>query len=197
MFDRYNNIVREWVNKHADSRHSRAWLGLIAFTDACCSPIPPDILLVPMLLIKNTRWISVAAIAAGWSVIGGVVGYGIGFFLFDVVGEWIITTYSLQEAFATVGGMFKGHAFITTFIAAFTPIPYKVFTISGGFFGISFFMFMLASILGRFLRYFIMAYLLKRFGEGVASFIFKKFNAITLVVVFVIVLIFIFIQVFI
>ena len=197
MFDRYNQKLHEWVEKHADSRHSRAWLGLLAFTDACCSPIPPDILLVPMLLIKNTRWISVAVISAGWSVIGGMVGYGIGFFLFDTIGEWIITTYSLQEAFTTVGEMFNDHAFITTFIAAFTPIPYKVFTISGGFFGISFLMFMVASISGRFLRYFLMAFLLRKFGERVSLFISEKFNAATLFAVFIIVLILIFTQIFI
>ncbi len=182
MFKEYNQKLREWANRHSDSRHSRIWLGFLAFTDACCSPVPPDILLIPMLLIKNTRWLSVAVITAGLSVIGGIVGYGIGFFLFDTVGQWVLNTYSLQDEFVYVGDLFNKHAFITIFIAAFTPIPYKVFTISGGFFAISFPLFMLASILGRFLRYFIMALLLRMFGEQILDFISKKFNKGTFVI---------------
>ncbi len=176
MFNLYKQKLREWMNRHADSKYSRAWLGFLAFFDACISPIPPDALLIPMLLLKNKRWFSVAFITAGWSVIGGVAGFFIGFFLFDTVGEWVIAIYSLEDEFIVAGEMFNKHAFITVFIAAFTPLPYNVFAISGGFFGVSFVVFVLASILGRFLRYFAMAFILKRFGEMALRAVSKNFN---------------------
>lgn len=174
--------IRDWMIKHADSAHVKGWLSFFSFAEASFFPIPPDFLLIAILSARQQKkWFYYSMLTSVWSVIGGVAGYVIGSLLFDSVGQWLISTYHLQGYMITVKDLFDQNAFWAIFISGFTPIPYKIFTISAGFFGINFFTFIIASIISRFLRFFIVGYIMKVFGENMSRFVFKYFNILTLV----------------
>ena len=173
--------IRDWMVKHAGSTHAKGWLSFFSFAEASFFPIPPDFLLIAILGPKQQKnWFYYSALTAGWSVLGGVFGYGIGFLLFDSVGQWLIVTYNLSDHMIAVKELFDQNAFWAIFISGFTPVPYKIFTISAGFFSINFFTFIIASAISRFLRFFIVGYIMKVFGDGMSKFAFKYFNIITL-----------------
>ena len=174
--------LRNWMVKHAGSASAKRWLSLFAFAEASFFPIPPDVLLIAILGAKQHKnWFYYSALTSLWSVAGGAVGYVIGFLLFDSVGQWLIVTYNLSEHMVSVKELFDQNAFWAIFISGFTPIPYKIFTISAGFFKINFFTFIFASIISRFLRFFIVGYIMKVFGDSMSKLVFKYFNIITLV----------------
>ena len=173
--DSFKIKIREWLLRHAEGPHFKAWLAFISFIEAIFFPIPPDLLLIPILM-HSTRWVYYAFLTTATSVFGGVVGYFIGMFLFDVVGEPIIRIYALEAQMEKVGTVFAQNAFLAIFISAFTPIPYKAFTLSAGFFNISLPVFIVASIIGRGLRFFIVAFFAQKFGRALGVLIFKYFN---------------------
>ena len=146
--------MRDWVLRHAEGPRARLWLAAFSFTEASFFPIPPDILLIAILLTNGTHWVKYSLITTLSSVAGAVFGYIIGVFFFAVIGEPLIAFYNLQESMAHVGKLFADNAFITILLAAFTPIPFKVFTIAAGLFHIDFFVFIIASLLGRGTRFF-------------------------------------------
>ncbi len=178
------------IEKYADSTRSRVILALVAFSEASFFLIPPDVFLVAILLYVPHRWVTYSSITTIFSVLGGVFGYAIGYFLFDAFGEWVLTTYNLVEDFAHVQTLYANNAFISVFVSAFTPIPYKVFTIAAGVFKINFLVFVIASVLGRGIRFFVEGYAMKHFGERAHDFVVKYFNILSLVVVFLVLLIF-------
>ena len=138
-------------------------------------------------MARKDRWIYYASLTTITSVLGGVVGYFVGMFLFDVVGVPIIKLYALEAQIEKVGTLFAQNAFLAIFISAFTPIPYKAFTLSAGFFSISFPVFIIASLIGRALRFFGVAFLAQKFGQALGNLIFAYFNVISLVVAAIIV----------
>jgi membrane protein YqaA with SNARE-associated domain len=153
-----------WVIGWAEKPQAEKALGGIAVAESSFFPIPPDPLLITMVLAKPKRFLRFALICTIGSVVGGVIGYFIGVALFETVGQWIINTYHLQEDFVTVGELYAGSAFLALFTAAFTPIPYKLFAIAAGVFTISLPVFVVASILGRGGRFFLVATLMYFFG---------------------------------
>lgn len=173
--------LRDWIVKHADSPHAKWWLFLVSFAEASFFPIPPDFLLIAILGAKQKhRWIYYSSIITAGSVLGGVFGYAIGFLLFDSVGQFLISTYNLGQYMEVVQGLFIENAFWAIFIAGFTPIPYKIFTISAGFFSVNFLIFVIAAIISRSLRFFAVGYIIKVFGDGMSKFAFRYFNILTL-----------------
>ena len=171
----------DWVLHWAQTPYGPIALFVLSFAEASFFPIPPDFMLVAILGSKQQKkWIYYSALTAGWSVLGGALGYFIGFLLFDSLGQWLINTYNLQDHMVTVKELFDQNAFWAIFISGFTPIPYKIFTISAGFFSINFFTFIVASIISRFLRFFIVGYIMKIFGKEMSKFAFKYFNILTL-----------------
>lgn len=173
--------LRDWMIKHADSPHAKWWLLLISFAEASFFPIPPDFLLIAILgSHQKHRWIYYSSIITAGSVLGGIFGYAIGFLLFDSIGQFLISTYNLEQYMETVRGLFTENAFWAIFIAGFTPIPYKIFTISAGFFGVNFLIFVIASTISRLLRFFAVGYIMKVFGDGMSKFAFRYFNILTL-----------------
>lgn len=174
--------TRDWFLKYAESPHMKAWLSFFSFIEAIFFPIPPDLLLIPILIARKERWIYYASLTTITSILGGVAGYFIGMFLFDTVGGPIITLYALEAQVEKVGTLFAQNAFLAIFISAFTPIPYKVFTLSAGFFNISFPIFIIASLIGRALRFFTVAFFAQRFGHMLGNLIFTYFNIISLIV---------------
>ncbi len=183
--------IRDWTLRHAEGPRARLWLAAFSFTEASFFPIPPDILLIAILLTNGTHWVRYSLITTLSSVAGAIFGYIIGVFFFAIIGEPLIAFYNLQESMAHVGKLFSDNAFITILLAAFTPIPFKVFTIAAGVWHIDFFIFVIASLLGRGTRFFAIGYLLHRFGRKISSLLYKYFNIVSLIMmVFIIAIIF-------
>lgn len=169
-----------WTIRWAAHPRAQGALFCIAFIESSFFLIPPDVLLIPMVLAKPARWFRYAIITTLGSVLGGLFGYYIGMGLWETVGHSIVSFYHLEDSLATVRGQFQAHAFFTIFTAAFTPIPYKVITIASGLFQVSLGTFIIASILGRSLRFFIIAVLIGMFGETVKAFIERYFDVLSI-----------------
>lgn len=172
-------VIWTWFSERAHTTHARAWLFLLSFTESSVFIVPPEVLLVPMLAADGRRWIFYALFTTFASVLGALAGYLIGYFFFDLIGERIVHLYHLEDEFAYVETLFSQKAFWVMFTAAFTPIPYKVFVLAGGFFHIAFVPFLIASILGRGLRYLIIAWVAGRFGAVFAEWGLRWANYLT------------------
>ncbi len=168
-----------WVLSWAESKYSSYALAVLAFIESSFFPIPPDVLQIALSVAKPKKSYRYASIALFFSVLGGILGYFIGSFLFESIGRTIIHGLGYEEQFAFVGEMFKENAFLAIFAAALTPIPYKVFTIAAGVWQVGLFPLIIASILGRGLRFFLVGTLTFFLGERVKVFIDKYFNWIS------------------
>lgn len=180
------SIIRRFYNWFTDwAQKPQAEGALFGFTfiEAIIFPIPPDPLLMAMVFNKPKRWIRYATITVIATLVGGVVGYLFGWGLFASVGSWIIDTYHLQEQYEALGQSFQDNGFLAVLAAAMTPIPYKIITISAGAFKVNFFSFFIASIIGRGLRFFGVAYLAKFLGVKYKNQIEKYIDAISIVLV--------------
>ena len=160
-------------------------LAAVAFFESIVFPIPVDILTFGLAAVHPKKWIKFGTVSTVWSVLGAVFGYILGAYLFDSFGQQMIDFYGYQEQFNQVIKLFNKNTFLVIFTAAFTPIPFKVFTIAGGALRVAFLPFVIASILGRGLRFFLGVYLAKKFGKKITSHIMKKINiySIALVVI--------------
>lgn len=175
--------LRDWMVRHAEGRNAKWWLFGIAFSESSFFPIPPDVFLVAILMThERIKAFFYAGITTLGSVLGGMFGYAIGFFFFKTVGVWMVGVYHLEEHMLVVQKLFAENAFFAIFTAAFTPIPYKVFTIAAGLFNINFITFVIASILGRGARFFLVAMVMRFFGKHFASILYRYFNIITIIV---------------
>ncbi len=171
----------DWTLHWSESPHSLTALFILAFVESSFFIIPPDVLLIALCAGSPKRSFQFALICAVGSVLGGLMGYWIGYALFESVGMGILQTLHLEQAFEVVSQKYQDHAGLAIFAAAFTPIPYKVFTIAAGVFKISIATFFLASITGRSLRFFLVALTLFWFGPVIREKIEKHFNAFTIV----------------
>lgn len=176
-----------WVVGWADKPSSEKALGGIAFAESSFFPIPPDPLLIALTIAKPNKYLRFAAITTFASICGGIFGYLIGVGLFESIGQWVINTYHLDSEFAYIETKYAASAFLAIFTAAFTPIPYKLITISAGVFGVNFMIFLVASILGRGLRFFAVATLMHHFGARYKDQIEKYIDILS--VIFVVLLI--------
>ncbi len=172
----------QWVLHWADTPYGTPALFVLAFAESSFFPIPPDVLLIALALSRPRRGFWFAAVCSAGSVLGGMVGYGIGYFFWDAVGQPIIAFYHAEAAFATVQGYYQNNALFYIVLAAFTPIPYKVFTIAGGICQIPFWQaLVLGSLIGRSLRFFLVAGLFYFFGPPIKRFIDRYFEILTVV----------------
>lgn len=168
----------DWVLSWADTRYGPAALFVLAFAESSFFPIPPDPLLIALALGSPRRGFYFAALAAVGSVAGGVVGYAIGWGVWAAVQEYFFAYVPgvSPEAFERVGRLYDRWDFAAIFAAGFTPIPYKVFTLSAGAFNISFGVFVFASVLSRGARFFLLGGLVYFFGPGIQRFIDRYFD---------------------
>ncbi len=149
------------------SRHPQAvkYLGGVSFIESSFFPVPTAIILVPMVMARRDRAWWLAGYTTITSVLGGVFGYFIGFFLFDQVGQPILDFYQLQDKFVTMQEWFDVYGIWVVFLAGLTPIPYKLFTITSGVMSLSLIPFTLASLVGRSSQFFLIAALIRWGGE--------------------------------
>jgi len=174
--------IKNWVVKSAQKKTAMYILAAVAFFESIIFPVPVDVFTFTMALAQPEKWWRFALNATIFSVLGAIVGYVLGAELFDVFGQRMIDAYGYQDEFDQVVSLFQGNVFWVVFVSAFTPIPYKVFTVTGGALGIAFIPFILASIIGRGLRFAIGAYIPARFGKKVGNHILKNFNTYSLLV---------------
>lgn len=153
----------------------------IAFIESSFFPVPPDVLLIAMVVASRKNWLRNAAICTIGSVTGALFGYFIGWSLYATIGKAIVNTYHLEPMMALVGRKYAENAFLTVFTAAFTPIPYKVITIAAGLFHIPIFTLVIASIIGRAGRFFLVAGALRIFGEKIEKSIEKYFDILSII----------------
>ncbi|HEY3244257.1 MAG TPA: VTT domain-containing protein [Phycisphaerae bacterium] len=170
----------DWVLHWADTPHGSAALFLLAFAESSFFPVPPDVLLIALVLGARGKWLRYAGLCTLGSVLGGLCGYGIGYGLMESVGRAIIHFYHADEYYQTVNSWYQKYDFWIVFIAAFTPIPYKVFTIASGAFHMHLLGFTAVSIVGRGARFFAVATLLYWVGPPMRRFIERYFNLLSL-----------------
>lgn len=169
----------DWMMRKAADEHAPHVLAGVSFAESSFFPIPPDVMLVPMVLAKPSKAWTYATIATVASVIGGVFGYAIGYFAFEAVGEPILKFYGKAESFHSFTQMFNEYGVWIIIIKGMTPIPYKILTIAAGVAQMSLVPFMLASIVARAMRFFIVSALLYFFGEPIRDFIEKRLTLVT------------------
>jgi len=155
--------------KLAAKRNSKYFLGIISFIESSFFPIPPDIMIAPMVIAKKKEFLKIFLIATVFSVLGGIFGYVIGSFFFDLAMN-IVEFYNYEDKVINIkDALSKGDEFYTwlaiLFLAGFTPLPYKVFTIASGLIGFNLIIFILISFISRGLRFFIVSYLSYKFGD--------------------------------
>lgn len=169
----------DWTMAFAAHHNSMRVLALISFIESSVFPIPPDVLLIPMVLARRDQAFAIATVCTLASVSGGFVGYAIGYFLFETVGRWLIDLYQLGEQFQVFQAGFDRYGWWIIVIKGMTPIPYKLITIAAGVFKFPLLAFAAASIISRSMRFLLLAALLWRFGPPIRAFIEKHLTWLT------------------
>jgi len=164
----------DWTMSLAGHRHAIWALALISFAESSIFPIPPDILIIPMVLAAREQAWKIALVCTLSSVVGGIFGYAIGALLFDTVGSPILEFYGYNEQFEAFQARYDEWGAWIVAGAGFTPFPYKVITITSGVMDLNFMVFMVASVLSRGARFLLLAALLWKFGPPIKSFIEKN-----------------------
>ncbi|MCY3768394.1 MAG: DedA family protein [Gammaproteobacteria bacterium] len=162
------------------SRHRQAvkYLGGVSFIESSFFPVPTAVLLAPMVMARRDRAWWLAGYTTITSVLGGVFGYFIGFFLFDQAGRHILDFYQLQDQFVAMQGWFDTYGIWVVFLAGLTPIPYKLFTITSGAMSLGLVPFILASLVGRSSQFFLIAVLVKWGGEKAEPLLYQHMERI-------------------
>ncbi|MCH7597300.1 MAG: DedA family protein [Planctomycetes bacterium] len=179
--------VYDWVLHWADTPYGAIALFLLALAESSFFPVPPDVLLIALVLGARSRWWRLALICTAGSVVGGVFGHAIGAVLMDAVGTRIIQFYQAEAHFEHVKELYATYDYWIVFVAAFTPIPYKVFTITSGVMEMNLVGFVAVSAVGRGARFFIVAYLLYLFGQPMKRFIDRYFDWLSIALLILIV----------
>lgn len=181
--------IKERLIEMTHSKYGMIVLSFIAFIESAFFPIPPDFFIVPMIMAKPDSWKKIALWVSIFSVLGSFLGYYIGFALFESFGHLIIEKYKLADEMVRVGQTYNDNAFWSLLVAAFTPIPYKLFTIAAGVFKVSLIPFTLASVIGRTARYVLVPYLAHLGGKSLNKKYLKDMTKWMWISVFIIILI--------
>jgi membrane protein YqaA with SNARE-associated domain len=170
-----------WVLSWAHTPYAVPALFLLAFSESSFFPIPPDVLIIALAISLPKRGFYYAFVSSVGSVLGGAFGYLIGLYFMEAVGYNIISFYGLTDSFLHIQQLYRQYDAIAVGIAGFTPIPYKVFTIAAGAFEINFWVFILASLVSRSLRFFLLGGIIYFYGDGIREFIDRYFNILTII----------------
>ena len=171
-----------WFKTVTEKKWMMYFLAFNAFFESVILPIPIDIFTFTLSAAHPKRWWKYGTVATIFSVAGAVFGYFLGAYLFDIFGQQMIEFYGYEKEFAQVTNLFNKNVFWVMFMSAFTPIPYKVFTIAGGALNVALAPFIIASVLGRGLRFFAECYIPYRYGEKVGKHILNNFNRYLLII---------------
>ena len=184
----YNKTI-----KLAGHKSSKLILGIISFIESFIFPIPPDVLIIPMTIAKKNDWIKIAFVATTGSVLGALLGYLIGFVFFNEIGIKIFELYGvdntsfLKEKFSSEGGVIAWMTLLA--IAGFTPVPFKLLTITSGFVGFNIFYFVIVSAITRGTRFFLISFLIGKFGSAMKEIIEKKLVKVSIIISIIIIVV--------
>ena len=156
------------------------WLFAVAFIESSFFPIPPDVMLIPMILAAPKKAWSIAGVATVGSVIGAYLGYAIGFYFFQLIAKPLLNFYDCLEKFNSFKDLYNQYGAWVVFGAGITPFPYKIITIASGVVHMNLIVFTIASIIARGMRFFLVAWLLKKYGETMREFIEKNLGWLSL-----------------
>ena len=182
----------------ASHKSSNFFLGLVSFIESSFFPIPPDVMIIPMVIAKKKSYLKIFLIASIFSVLGGIFGYILGFIFLDMAMS-VIEFYGYENKINTlINSLAQGEGLIAwlsiLFLAGFTPLPYKIFTIASGLIGFNLLVFIIVSLISRSLRFFIIAYLSYKFGDLFTEFMNKHgskwFTALGILLVLIFIIIF-------
>ena len=192
-----NYYLKKIYNKIMDyskGKYASVILAIVAFTESSFFLIPPDVFIISMVFANGKKFLKIAMIATLFSVLGGIFGYIIGYFLYDAIAVSIIEKFHLQMSIEKFKMFYDKYGMLSVFIAGFTPIPYKVATILSGFLHMNIYYFVLISVLSRGIRFFLVATLIKIFEEKAKKFIESHLGWVSLIIVVVIIGIFVIIK---
>ena len=170
----------DWTMSLASRPDALRALGIVSFAESSFFPIPPDVVLIPMVIAQRARAWLIAGVCTGASVLGALLGYAIGLYLFDTLGMWVINLYGLQDKVAQFRSFYDQYGLLVILIKGLTPIPFKIVTIMSGAMHFNLPTFVAACIVTRGFRFFVVAALLKRFGEPIQAFIEKRLTLVFL-----------------
>ena len=170
----------------AGRKYANFALAFVSFIESSFFPVPPDVMIIPMVIAKKQHFVKIALIATTFSVLGGLFGYLIGYIFFNEIGFKIFEIYGyenvdvLKDMFSTKGGMLSWFGLL--FTAGFTPLPFKILTITSGFIHYNIFVFILTCVVTRGLRFFLVAFLTNKFGLKIGPFLEKKAGKWTFII---------------
>ncbi len=186
----YNKILALCLKKQSEKV-----LYFISFIESSVFPIPIVFLMIPVQLVKRNRAMIIGFLVTVSSVLGGALGYYLGYFFYDTIGAKVISLYGYQDSFLEfTNSISKEMEFWFVFFYAFTPFPYKLLTIGSGFVQFNFWIFIIGSFISRAIRFLTISFLIWKFGESIKNFIEKYLNILTLLTAILLVLIFVFVK---
>ncbi len=171
----------DWTLRQSSKKLAPWFLAFISFVESSFFPIPPDIILIPMIIAKRTKAFIYASICTISSVIGGLFGYLIGFIFFNSIGIILVNVYGMSEYIENLKEYYNNYGVWFVLVAGFTPVPFKIITIASGLFQLNLFIFILCSFVARGLRFYLISGLLYLYGEAIKYFIEKYFNYLTII----------------
>ena len=193
----FNTLYKKCLNLAAH-KSSKYYLAIVSFAESSFFPIPPDVMLIPMVISKKRDFIKIFFITTIFSVLGGIFGYFLGAFFFDIANQ-IMSFYGYENKLNTLkNNLINSEGFYAwlgiLFLAGFTPLPYKVFTIASGLISFNILIFTLISLISRGLRFFIVSYLSYKFGDLFTKFMYKQgskwFTIVGILIVIIVIIIY-------
>jgi len=168
----------DWTLRMAHHRHALRSLAAVSFAESSFFPIPPDVMMVPMVLARRDKAFLIATVCTLASIAGAMLGYAIGYFLYDSVGQWLIHIYGMSSRIEQFRLWYQQWGAAIILVKGLTPIPFKLVTIASGLAAFNFPLFLLSAAVTRAARFFLIAALIKRYGEPVREFIEKRLDMI-------------------
>ena len=178
-FNRFVKMIYDWMLAISASPNALWFLALISFAESSFFPIPPDIMLIPMVLATPSKAMRIAGIATISSVLGGYFGYSIGVFFFDLIAKPILSFYGYMQQFDVFKDYYHQWGAWIVFGAGITPFPYKVITIASGVVRLDLITFTIASVIARGMRFYLVAWLLMKYGSPMKNFIEKNLGILS------------------
>ena len=163
-------------SKFTKSRLAYPFIFVLCFLESIVFPFPQEVFMIPMMASDRDRIFKIAWFALLGSLFGAIAAYFIGMYLFESIGMYILNLYGLYESFTNFSDQVSEYGFLYVFVGGFTPVPFKIITLSSGFIGINFLIFIAASIISRSIRFFLIGYIIWKFGEDIMKSFEKRLN---------------------
>ena len=163
-------------SKFTKSRLAYPFIFVLCFLESIIFPFPQEVFMIPMMASDRDRIFKIAWFALLGSLLGAIAAYFIGMYLFESIGMYILNLYGLHETFTNFSNQVSEYGFLYVFVGGFTPVPFKIVTLSSGFIGINFLIFIAASIISRSIRFFLIGYIIWKFGEDIMKSFEKRLN---------------------